>query len=46
MDIYKHRIIQAKPHDSWGTLVFEVKDLHEIQLWSTPMEAPNAAGVG
>ena len=42
----KHRITQTKPRDSPGTLVFDVKDLREIRLRSTPTGAPNAVGVG
>jgi len=41
----KRGITQTQPHDSSGTLVFDAKDLREIQPWSPPTGAPNARGV-
>ena len=38
--------MQAKPHDSPGTLVLDAKDHGEIRTGSPPPEAPNAGGVG
>jgi len=42
----KRRITQTTPHDSQGTLVFDVTDLREIRPGSTPAGAPIAGGVG
>ena len=42
----KRGITQTQPHDSSGTLIFDAKDLREIQPWSPPSGAPNARDFG
>jgi len=42
----KRRITQTTPHDSPGTLVYDVKNLGENKTESPPIGAPNAGEVG
>jgi len=42
----KRSITKTTPHDSPGSLVFDVKDLREIRPGSPPTGAANAGGVG